>query len=72
MAGADLPPVNIDGVTERLKRVEADTNRQNHIQRDRVGAPAESAGHRREALGEKVEVLKQPQQTQIQNQAADK
>ena len=64
---ARLAPVHIDGVAHRVKRVEANTERKDDLEREiesKVGQ-SERGHQRRPAFGGEIEILKEAEQAQV-------
>ena len=68
--GLHLPAVHIDGVAQRLERVEADAHRQDDVQRKIAHRERHRAQQRRDALTEEIEILEEEQAREAQAHAA--
>src|SRR5205823_3249503 len=61
--------VDVDGVAQRLEGVEADADRQDDPQRERLQMPAQSSGQRHQVVLEEVEVFERAQQPEVEDDA---
>ena len=65
----DLATIDVDEIRHRHERVEGDAERQDDVQRDEIGAPADGLDERRQVLGEKAVVLEEAQRREMEREA---
>ena len=65
----NLPPVDIDHVAHRHERVERDADWEQHSHRDEIDLPSHRREQGMQVVGEEVEVLEEPEQRQVEQDA---
>ncbi len=63
--GAYPAAVDVDGVAQRLERVERDPDWEDHVEGERIGKDADQAQQAVQIAGEEVEVLKESERAQV-------